>query len=181
MNDDEPTILNPKVEPGPDAEECPYCRRSMITTPTQKHVCQISSQGLPMRLKEPVDPRAIRRQHRWKPGHEPDYPEPDSGFVTLELDYTESTPTPPDQKTGLGGGPESGMPCWKCGFDSMRIVAKKPPSHILNDSDYNVNPDKVTIEDSDAVVLLACPRCSATMQCREGPLKKLKYRKYGSV
>ena len=74
-----------------------------------------------------VDPRAIKRHHKWKPGHEPDHEHPDSGWRTLNIKW-EGEKAPPDQRHLLKGGPESGIPCEQCN-EMTRIVGEMDRQH----------------------------------------------------
>lgn len=130
-----------------------------------------------------VDPRAIRRQHRWKFGHEPDYDHPDSGWVYLNL-KVESPPSDPDQRGLLTGGPESGLPCERCGemtrvagrmsvWDMMHQVdaASNPLVHLVNEED--ITETRRHELQQEFIVILACPNCRLKWQWREEFLPKV--------
>ena len=133
-----------------------------------------------------VDPRAIRRQHRFKPGHEPDFAEPDSGWIYLNLKI-ESPPSDPDQLEMLSGGPESGLPCERCG-EMTRVVGRMSRWDIMNQDDLAGNPlvRPVNLEDiaparrrelqKEFVVILACPNCRKKYQWDEELLPKVVHR-----
>lgn len=132
------------------------------------------------RKTDQVDPRATRRQHRWKPAHEPDYPEPDSGWITLNLKL-ESPPGDPDQRGLLHGGPESGMPCDRC--DEMtRVVGRMSVWDVMHQDRVGLAGEEDITESrkrelqKEFVVVLACPNCRKKFQFREELLPKVVHR-----
>jgi hypothetical protein len=137
----------------------------------------------PDKKRDQIDPRAIRRTFRWRPGHEPDYGEPSAGWQYIKWDYSERPDAPPDQAKGLGGGPEA-FPCDRpgCG-EIMRIVARKQPSEIIEGSDVirlKEEYDRAAVNRDD-IFLVACPKCGQRIQIPGERLKELRYRKLGRV
>ncbi|KKN83877.1 hypothetical protein LCGC14_0295300 [marine sediment metagenome] len=117
-----------------------------------------------------VDSRAIRRQHRFKPGHEPDFAEPDSGwrYVRIELEYDAE----PDQRDQLHGGPPSGLPCEQCGTmtticgeKTMWEVYTQPGVEVVN-LESMTEARKKELQEMK-VVILCCPQCKAKSQWLE--------------
>ncbi|KKK93208.1 hypothetical protein LCGC14_2695170 [marine sediment metagenome] len=118
-----------------------------------------------------IDPRKIRRQHRWSLGHDPadqdEYDDPN--LVYIKLDGREAPPTEPDQRDMLSGGPPSGMDCEKCGTET-RVVGSMSVWEQYQQREVSV----VNLEDiSEArkkelqeqrIVVLKCPQCLHTYQ-----------------
>lgn len=129
-----------------------------------------------------IDPRAIRRQHRFKPGHEPDYAHPDSGWVYLNLKF-EGEPGEPDQRDLLHGGPPAGMNCERCG-EELHVVGRMSKWDIMNQDDAAGNPlvRPINLEEittarkrelqKEFVAILACPNCRKKYQWDEALLPK---------
>lgn len=120
-----------------------------------------------------VDTRAIRRQHRFKPGHGPHDDNPHEPWATLNLKF--DPPHEPDQRHLLSGGPESGVPCPRC--DTMtRIAGEMSRWEIMNQFDpeqgIDVRPANVArISEArkkdlqkEMIVVLACPQCYLKLQ-----------------
>ncbi len=115
------------------------------------------------------NPRAIKRQHRWRLGHDPvdqdDYHDPNIEY--LDIDYYE--PTDPDQRGRLQGGPESGVPCQRCGT-MTRICGETNQWEIMNQEGVQiVNPESITDSRKkelreEIVVILVCPQCKLKTQ-----------------
>jgi len=118
-----------------------------------------------------VDPRAIRRQHKWKVGHEPDYMEPDSGWVYQKIEFT-GEESEPDQLHLLHGGPPSGLPCERCNTET-NVVGETTMWEIYTQPGVEIaNMD--TIDEARRqelremrVVILACPECKLKIQFLE--------------
>lgn len=118
------------------------------------------------------DPRAIKRQHRWKFGHDPhdDDATPESDWVYAHLE--QETQHIPDQRHLLKGGPESGMPCPKC-QEIMRVAGSMTAKEILEQDEVEVvNKDLMNEADwerlsKDVICVLVCPKCQHKMQMRE--------------
>ncbi len=116
-----------------------------------------------------IDPRKIRRQHKWALGHDPidsdDYHNPNIEY--LDIDYYE--PTDPDQRDRLHGGPESGVPCQRCGT-MTRICGETNQWEIMNQEGVQiVNPESITDSrkkelQEEIVVILVCPQCKLKTQ-----------------
>lgn len=126
-----------------------------------------------------IDPRKIKRQHRWKLGHDPSTQDEDDdpNVAFLEIEVIEGGPTEPDQREELTGGPPSGMPCQRCG--EMTVVAgRKSLKEIYDQPEVDlVNRDQMTKEDwkrieETVIVVLACPNCKHKYQWREEFLPK---------
>ena len=123
-----------------------------------------------------VNPRAIRRQHRFKPGHGPHDDNPHEPWRTLLI--KPETPREPDQRHLLTGGPESGVPCSRCG-EMTRVAGKMSRWDVMTQQDpdrgIDVRPiDTESISESrrkelrkEFIVALKCPRCYHTDQWDE--------------
>lgn len=126
-----------------------------------------------------IDPRAIKRQHRFTIGQHPqdEDADPNSGVTYFKIEGTKAGPTEPDQRGELAGGPTSGMPCQRCG--EMTVVAgRKSLKDIYDQPEVDlVNRDQMTKEDwkrieETVILVLACPNCKAKYQWREEFLPK---------
>ena len=120
-----------------------------------------------------IDPRKIRRQHRWKLGHDPADPDTDGADPNVRyitIDYYD--PLIPDQRGKLTGGPVSGMPCAKCG-GMTNIVGHMTKADILRQPEVGIaNLDDITKErwkelEADEILVLGCPKCQALIQMEE--------------
>ena len=77
---------------------------------------QIEKNWEEFKRADKVDPRAIDKHFKFKPGHEPDYAEPESGEVYVKIEGHEGSDSEPDQLHMLGGSSvPSGIPCERCG------------------------------------------------------------------
>jgi hypothetical protein len=131
---------------------------------------QVEKNWEEFRKEDRVDPRAIRRQHRFKPGHEPDYLEPESGWKYVRLE--QESDAEPDQLDLLTGGPESGLPCERCG--TMTVVGGETTMwEIYQQENVSVvNIDDITESrrqelQETIVVILVCPECKLKTQWLE--------------
>lgn len=127
-----------------------------------------------------INPRAIRRQHSWKLGHDPaDEEDHDDPSVTyIDIDWY--NPKDPDQRKLLTGGPVSGMPCQKvseitggvCG-EMTRIAGQMSRADIMRQPDVGiVNLDDIDDKrwdelEAEYVIALVCPRCDTVIQMEE--------------
>ena len=112
-----------------------------------------------------IDPRKIKRQHRWKLGHDPidqdDHRNPDIAYLKL---VPGDDPGDPDQRDELHGGPESGMVCPLPACDhKMNIVGEKTLMEIYTQPGVSVvnldsmSPERKAEVEKTIVVVLACP------------------------
>lgn len=126
----------------------------------------------PSHKKPTQDTRKVQRQHRWKWGHDPQDPDadPDSGWTYIKLEQKE--PTVPNQRHLLKGGPESGMPCQKCG-EMTRIAGEMTAEDIINQPEVEVvNRHTLTEKDmkrlrETVILALACPKCETVIQMQK--------------
>ena len=125
--------------------------------------------------------RGVDKKFKWALGHEPDYKEPDSGWVYIQWDYTEAPESDPNQAKGLGGGPEA-FPCDRC-QTIMRIVARKKPSEIIKGSDViRLTADAdLSAVDTDEIFLVCCPKCDQRVQMPGRHVRHLRHVKLGRV
>jgi len=121
----------------------------------------------PHHLKSPqIDPRAVRRIHKWKFGHDPQDPDTheDSGWIYATIDP--ATPTEPNQRYLLSGGPKSGFPCIDC--QTMTIIAgEQTLKWMLEQRGVDlVNPEDVNWEQAEktVILILVCPKCERLFQ-----------------
>lgn len=121
----------------------------------------------PHHLQHPqIDPRAVRRIHKWKWGHDPADPDTheDSGWVYATIEP--STPTEPNQRYLLSGGPPSGFPCINC--QTMTIIAgEQTLKWMLEQRGVDlVNPEDVNWEQAErtVILILICPKCERLYQ-----------------
>lgn len=125
--------------------------------------------------------RGVDKRFRWALGHDPhdDDAHPDSGWQYIRWEVTEGPETTPDQTKGLGGGPEA-FPCDRCG-ETMRIVAKKPPSEIIKESQVvKLREDAdLSAMDTDDIFLVACPKCEQKVQMPGTHVRRLRQIKLG--
>ena len=147
----------------------------------ESRVMPESTEHRPDKKPKQVDPRAIRRQHKWRFGHDPrdDDATPESGWKYIRWDpYTE---TPPNQIKEVVGGPEA-FECDRC-HAMMRIVAKKKPTEIIENSDVIRLGEQVDVAkvNTDDVYLVACPQCDRRTQMPGRFLRELVYRKTGRL
>ncbi len=140
---------------------------------------QVAKNWEEFRKEDRVDPRSIRRQHKFKPGHEPDYAEPDSGwkYVDVQFDGEEADP---DQRDMLRGGPAIEMDCERCGHE-LHVVGSMSTWDVMNQPGVSL-ANRDSISDSrkkelqeEKVVILACPTCKLKWQWLEELLPKGKY------
>jgi hypothetical protein len=123
-----------------------------------------------------VDPRSIRRHHKWKVGEEPEYADPASGWVYQQIEFEGEQPDP-DQRDLLHGGPPSGLPCERCETET-NVCGESTMWDIYNQSGVSV----VNLDDIDEsrreeleemrVVILVCPECKLKSQWLEEFLPK---------
>lgn len=123
------------------------------------------------RKDDRVDPRAIRRQHRFKPGHEPDYADPASGWKYLEVKF-EGEPADPDQRDQLHGGPPSGLNCERCGEEtrvvgSMSVWEQYQQTGVEVVNLPNISEQRKKELQQQRIVVLKCPHCLKTYQWDE--------------
>lgn len=117
-----------------------------------------------------IDPRRIKRQHRWKLGHDPadqdDYDDPNVVYLNVEQHEEDNDP---DQRHLLSGGPESGLACERCGT-MTHVVGEMSRWDIYNQPKVSlVNRDSLTekrIEElkQEMICILKCSNCSKTYQ-----------------
>ncbi len=129
-----------------------------------------------------VDKRAIDRHHKFALGEEPDYDEPESGVVYQKIKWG-GDPKEPDQRDLLSGGPESEVPCERCG-EMMRIAGEMSRWDVMTQSGEGIDVRLVNIEDisesrrkelqNEFIVILVCPRCYMKMQWAKEFLPKRK-------
>lgn len=124
---------------------------------------QIAKNWEEFRKADRVDPRAIRRQHKFKPGHEPDFDEPESGWKYVDVQF-EGEQADPDQRDLLHGGPPVEMDCERCGTQ-LHLVGEKTQWEIMTQALVGIaNLDDITEErkkvlQEEIIVILACPNC----------------------
>ncbi len=118
--------------------------------------------------KKGIDPRAIDKHFKFKPGHEPDYLEPESGWKYLDVEFT-GEQADPDQRDMLHGGPAVNMDCERCGTQ-LHAVGEMSTWDVMNQSGVSI-ANMEDIDDSrkkelqeEIVVILACPECKAKYQ-----------------
>ena len=122
-----------------------------------------------------IDPRAIKRQHKFKPGHEPDFLEPSSGWKYVKIE--QESDAEPDQRDMLGGGPPSGLDCERCG-EETRVVGsmsvweqyQQKEVDVVNIKDISEERKKELQE--QRLTILKCPSCFHTYQWFEEFLPK---------
>lgn len=125
--------------------------------------------------EDQVDRRAIRRQHRFKPGHEPDFYEPESGVVYTNYRHEEEKE--PDQRDMLSGGPPSGFPCERCGTEtvvagSMSVWDQYQQSEVSVVNLSSITEARKRELQEERVLVLKCPSCFKTYQWAEEFLPK---------
>lgn len=114
-----------------------------------------------------IDPRAIRRQHRFKPGHEPDFLEPSSGWKYMKIEL--ESDADPDQLDMLHGGPAVNMNCERCGTQ-LHAVGEMTQWDIMTQALVSIaNLEDITEErkkvlQEEIIVILACPDCKSKYQ-----------------
>lgn len=115
-----------------------------------------------------VDPRAIRRQHKFKPGHGPHDDNPDDPWITQIIKF-EGEEADPDQRDLLHGGPPVKIDCEQCG-DQLHAVGEMSTWQIMTQSGVSLaNLDRITEArkkelQAEIVVILACPTCKQKFQ-----------------
>lgn len=122
--------------------------------------------------EDEVDKRAIDRHHKFALGHEPDYDDPESGIVYQKIRW-EGDPKEPDQRDMLSGGPESEVPCERCG-EMTCIAGEMSRWEVMNQSGEGIDVRPVNIDDisesrrkelqNEFIVILACPKCKKKYQ-----------------
>ena len=121
----------------------------------------------PYHQKPPqIDPRAVRRIHKWKFGHDPADPDTheDSGWVYATIEP--STPSEPNQRYLLSGGEDSGFPCTNC-QTMTKIAGEKTLKWMLEQKGVDLaNPDDVDWKRAEetVILILACPKCEQLFQ-----------------
>lgn len=131
------------------------------------------------------DTRSVQRAHRWRFGHDPSDPDatPESGWKYVHLDVT--TPTIPNQRYMLKGGPESGLPC-PCEahphcHEMTRVAAEMSAKDIFNQPEVEVaNRDLLTEKDwarlvQDIICALICPKCECVVQMKKQFLPRMRH------
>lgn len=123
-----------------------------------------------------VDPRAIRRQHRFPFNQHPqdDDATPESGWIYYKIEPY--TPTIPDDRKQFRGGPESGLPCFcvhhpHCN-EMTRIVEDMSAWELVQR--FHGPVDVINRLDASAIerykkmriAILVCPKCECTAQAR---------------
>lgn len=115
-----------------------------------------------------IDPRAIDRHFKFKPGHEPGFDEPESGWKYVDVRFEGEDPDP-DQRDLLHGGPPVEMDCERCGTQLHAVgemsswdVINQPGVSLSNIDDIDETRRKELEEEK--VVILACPECKAKYQ-----------------
>lgn len=121
-----------------------------------------------------IDPRKIRRQHRWKLGHDPadqdEYDDPNVSYI--QFGGREAPPTPPDQRDLLHGGPESGYPCGRCST-MTRVCGRMTVWEMYTQPGVElVNIDTISEQrrqelQKEWMVILVCPDCQEKTQWLE--------------
>jgi len=116
-----------------------------------------------------IDPRAIDKHFKFKPGHEPDFAEPESGEVYVKIEGHEGEESEPDQLHLLSGGEESGIPCEKCGTItriagemSVWDIYHQPGVEVANLAEMTEARKRELQE--QIIVVLACPQCHQKYQ-----------------
>jgi hypothetical protein len=130
---------------------------------------QIEKNWEEFRKAHRVDPRAIDRHFKFKPGHEPDYAEPESGEVYVKIEGHEGEPSEPDQRHMLSGGELSGIPCEQCGTEthiagemSVWDIYHQPGVEVANLAD--ITDERRRELQEQIIVVLKCPQCHHTYQ-----------------
>ena len=125
--------------------------------------------------------RGVDKKFKWTHGHDPNDPDTweGSGWQYITWEFSEGEETVPDQTKGLGGGPEA-FPCDRCG-EIMRIVARKKPSEILEESQVvKLREDTdLSAMDTDEIFLVACPKCQQKVQMPGTHVRRLRQIKLG--
>lgn len=137
---------------------------------------EIEKNWAEFRKADEVDSRAIRRQHKFKPGHGPHDDNPHDPWTTLNIKF-EGEHADPDQRDQLSGGPPSGLPCEQCGTmttvcgeKTMWEVYSQPGVEVVNLESMTAARKKELQEMK--VVILCCPQCKAKSQWLEEFLPK---------
>lgn len=118
------------------------------------------------------DKRKVRRIHKWK-GFQAPWEEETPGFEEVKLEVV-TPPTPPEPE---GGGPDSGITCFKCHNDTYRIVGHRSEEEILAElptEQFRRSKGKGDPEAAQAVLMLACPKCKGRVQMKESVVRSLK-------
>ncbi len=115
-----------------------------------------------------IDPRAIDNHFKFKPGHEPGFDEPESGWKYVDVEFT-GEPTDPDQRDMLKGGPPVNMDCERCG-DQLHLVGEMSTWDVMHQdgvslaNEENIDPSRRKELEDEKIVILACPSCKAKYQ-----------------
>jgi predicted RNA-binding Zn-ribbon protein involved in translation (DUF1610 family) len=122
------------------------------------------------------DRREIDRHFKWEWGHDPNDPDthPDSGWNYFKVEHY--TPTEPDQRNLLTGGPDTGYTCQRCGNNTYRIAAERTLDWVLSQPEVEIVGEKPDMEKlkQRAIVIWACPSCSHRVQWRKDMMPQLK-------
>lgn len=115
-----------------------------------------------------IDPRGQKNKARWKAGHEPNYLEPDSGWMYVKPEPM-GEPLDPDQRDLLTGGPEVDMACERCGY-KLRLVGEMTQWDIMTQENVALANEEYISEarkrvlQEEIIVILACPECKKKYQ-----------------
>ena len=130
------------------------------------------------RKADAIDPRKIKRQHRWRLGHDPsdqeDHADPNVAYLNIEYTGPE---TRPDQREQLSGGPETEVPCHVCG-ELTRLCGsisqwdsyQDPKVDVVNLAD--ISEDRKQELKDTKLVILCCPKCKTKQQWLEDALPR---------
>lgn len=125
---------------------------------------------------EPDFAQPVKKQHIWRPGHDPNDPDAyeGSGWDYIRLVPTDSDPRNKTNKHTLGGGPESGFPCPNCG-DMTRIVDSYGADELLEQV-FTFTPEQRAQIKDKKVYILVCPKCGNMIQFRAEFLEPMRQR-----
>ena len=126
-----------------------------------------------------IDPRAIDKHFKFKPGHEVDYDEPSSGWKYVDVQF-EGEAADPDQRDLLKDSTPVAMDCERCGTQ-LNAVGRMSSWDVINQPEVSiVNRDSIDEArkkelQEEKVVILACPNCRKKYQWLEEFLPKGEY------
>lgn len=112
------------------------------------------------------DTRSVRRQHVWAPFQAPWEEDPGPGFQQFKIEQASApSPKPPSEATGI----DSGVKCFQCGQDTLRIVDHRTEEEVLAslpDEQYRRSQGRGDPRSTPEVLMLICPRCKSRYQLR---------------